>query len=114
MQLVLLPIANPEAVFALETAAVVILFYSLPSWLLFRARAASWLSGVGTLLLLISGLGLMMNGVRSGAVRFSPSGLSYVEKLGCFIGLATVLFAALLIAAAIYLARSENQQNVPN
>lgn len=114
MQLVSPPFVHPHTVFALEAAAVVILFYSLPSWLLFRARAASWLSGVGTLLFLFSGLGLMANGVRSGAVRFSSSGLSYLEKVSCLLGLATALFAILLIAAATYLARSGEQQIFPN
>ena len=114
MQVGLQPIVHPLTVFALEAAAVVILFYSLPSWLLFRGRSASLLSGVGTLLFLLSGLGLLVNGVRSGSGNLSVSGLSYLDKISRFLGLATVLFALLLIAAATYLARSEEQQIFQN
>lgn len=114
MQVGLLPLVHPHTVFALEAAAVVILFYSLPSWLLFRERSASWLSGVGALLFLLSGFGLLVNGVRLGAVRLSASGLSYLGKISCFLGLATILFAVLLVVAATYLARLEKQQILPN
>ncbi len=110
MQLVSMFSYQPATVFVCETAAVVILFYSLPSWLIFRVRSASWLSGVGALLLLLSGVGLTVSSLRSSAGRFSLHGLDTLERVACFLGLATVVFAILLAVAAACLKRATDQQ----
>ena len=93
--------SNPEAVFILQTASILLLFYGLPSWLLYRVRAASWVSLIGAVLFVASSLSIR-HGSLLGLFPLHTKVLAYTEKLAVINAAATIVYIALVFAAAGY------------